>query len=42
MFVLNVIGKGATPDPFAVLATARPRVLAEGFACDIRSKAGLR
>jgi phosphoserine phosphatase len=35
MFVLNVIGKGATPDAFAALASARPRVLADGFACDI-------
>ncbi len=35
MFVLNVIGKGVSPDAFAVLATARPSVLAAGFACDI-------
>jgi len=35
MFVLNVIGKGANPDAFAALATARPVVLADGFACDI-------
>ncbi len=35
MFVLNVIGKGVSPDAFAALATSRPMVLANGFACDI-------
>ncbi len=35
MFVLNVIGKGVSPDAFAALATARPVVLAANFACDI-------
>ena len=35
MFVLNVIGKGATPGIFAALATSRPVVLANNFAFDI-------
>ena len=35
MFVLNVIGKGATPGIFAALATARPVILANNFAFDV-------
>ena len=35
MFVLNVIGKGATPALFVALAAGRARILSPGFAFDL-------
>jgi phosphoserine phosphatase len=35
MFVLNVIGKGAAPEPFIALAAGRARILSHGFAFDL-------